>query len=65
MNNNNNKIDRTSEDYRQQVIFLSQHTEEVRCINCGDIVMYANPTNFEGMQLPDMICLKCKFTITN
>jgi hypothetical protein len=33
---------------------------EVRCINCGKIVMYANPTNFEGQQLPDMICLECK-----
>jgi len=32
----------------------------VCCINCGKLVMYANPINFEGQQLPDMICLECK-----
>lgn len=32
----------------------------VHCIGCGKLVMYADPTHHEGMQLPDMICLECK-----
>ena len=53
---NNNKTTEFEND------LIDECTFEVCCINCGDIVMYANPKHYEGQRLPDMICLKCKYT---
>lgn len=61
-----NDIELTKEDYefledmRQEKELVEGCWFGINCINCGKTAMYANPKNFEGMQLPDMVCLTCK-----